>query len=149
MIKGGEDAEDALSLQILFRKRALYLVALFRKETYNLRHSILCIFTTLYERLTLGANRREFENFLPPENMKFNFPEKLSLKANCRAFEICAERDCLSEPIANCQDLSHDLRLMVCISLQRDVTYQSVRAQGAYIHTYIHTYIRCFNILHR
>ena len=31
-------AQDAFSLQVSFRKRALYLGALLRKESYNLRH---------------------------------------------------------------------------------------------------------------
>ena len=37
-LQGGEDPLDALSLQVIFRKRALYLVALLRKMTCNLRH---------------------------------------------------------------------------------------------------------------
>ena len=37
-VLGGEDAQDALSLQVIFRKRAVQLVALLRKETCNLRH---------------------------------------------------------------------------------------------------------------
>jgi len=36
-VQGGEDAYHALSLDVVFRERALYLVALLRKETYNLR----------------------------------------------------------------------------------------------------------------
>ena len=39
-IEGGEDAYDALSLEFSFRERALYFVALLRKETCNLRHSM-------------------------------------------------------------------------------------------------------------
>jgi len=37
-VQGGEDASDALSLQVNFRKRALQLVVLLRKETCNSRH---------------------------------------------------------------------------------------------------------------
>ena len=36
--QGGEDPQDALSLQVIFRNRALQLVALLRKMTCNLRH---------------------------------------------------------------------------------------------------------------
>jgi len=36
--QGGEDACDALSLQVISRKRALYLVALLQKVIYNIRH---------------------------------------------------------------------------------------------------------------
>jgi len=35
---GGQDPEDAFSLQVVFRKRALELVALLRKMTCNIRH---------------------------------------------------------------------------------------------------------------
>jgi len=35
LIQGGEDAWDALSSQVTFRKRALYSVALLRKVTCN------------------------------------------------------------------------------------------------------------------
>ena len=38
VVQGGEDPKDALSLQAIFRKRALELVALLRKVTCNLRH---------------------------------------------------------------------------------------------------------------
>jgi len=38
MIQGGEDPKDALSLEVILRKRALQLVALLRKMTCNLRH---------------------------------------------------------------------------------------------------------------
>ena len=37
-IQGGKDAQDALSLQVIFRKRAISLVSLLQKENYNLRH---------------------------------------------------------------------------------------------------------------
>ena len=37
-LQGGEDAYDALSLDVISRERALYLVSLLRKETCNLRH---------------------------------------------------------------------------------------------------------------
>jgi len=37
-VVGGEDAWDALSLQVISCKTALYLVALLRKETCNFRH---------------------------------------------------------------------------------------------------------------
>jgi len=37
-IQGGVESYDALSLQGIFRKRALYIVALLRKMTCNLRH---------------------------------------------------------------------------------------------------------------
>jgi len=37
-LQGGEDAQDALSLYVIFRKRALELVALLPKMTCNLRH---------------------------------------------------------------------------------------------------------------
>jgi len=37
-LQGCEDPYDALSWEIIFRKRALQLVALLRKETCNLRH---------------------------------------------------------------------------------------------------------------
>ena len=37
-LQGGEDAHDALSLEVIFRERALYLVAHLWKETCNLRH---------------------------------------------------------------------------------------------------------------
>ena len=36
--QGGKDPQDALSLQVVFRKRALELVALLRKITCNFRH---------------------------------------------------------------------------------------------------------------
>ena len=39
-VHGGEDPQDALSLQVIFRKRALELVALLREMTCNLRHSM-------------------------------------------------------------------------------------------------------------
>jgi len=38
VVQGGEDPYDALSLQVIFRKRALSLVALLRKVSCNLRH---------------------------------------------------------------------------------------------------------------
>ena len=38
--EGGEDVSDALYLQFIFRKRALKLVAILRKETCNLRHPV-------------------------------------------------------------------------------------------------------------
>ena len=42
-LQGGKNPEDALSLQVTFRKRALYLVALLRTMTCNLRHPMgLC-----------------------------------------------------------------------------------------------------------
>ena len=37
-VQGGEDPQHALSFEVIFRKRALQLVALGRKETCNLRH---------------------------------------------------------------------------------------------------------------
>jgi len=37
-LDGGEDPEDALSLQVIFRKRALSLEAFLRKMTCNFRH---------------------------------------------------------------------------------------------------------------
>ena len=37
-LHGGEDTSDALSLQGIFRKRALWLVSLLQKITCNLRH---------------------------------------------------------------------------------------------------------------
>ena len=37
-IQGGKDPCNALSLQVIFRKRALELVALLRKTTCNLRY---------------------------------------------------------------------------------------------------------------
>jgi len=37
-IQGGVDSYDDLSLQVIFRKRALELVAILRKMTCNLRH---------------------------------------------------------------------------------------------------------------
>ena len=39
-IPGGQDPEDAFSLQVVFRKRALELVALLRKMACNLRYSM-------------------------------------------------------------------------------------------------------------
>ena len=39
-LQGGEDPQDALFLEVVFRKRALELVAPLRKETCNLRHSM-------------------------------------------------------------------------------------------------------------
>jgi hypothetical protein len=44
-IEGGEDTLDALSSQVIFRKRALWLVAFLREKTCN---GIICIFATLY-----------------------------------------------------------------------------------------------------
>jgi len=38
MLQGGVESYDALSLQVIFRQRALYIVALLRKMTCNLRH---------------------------------------------------------------------------------------------------------------
>jgi len=38
MLQGGEDPQDALSLYVVFRKRALKSVANLRKETCNLKH---------------------------------------------------------------------------------------------------------------
>jgi len=37
-VQGGVESYDALSLQVIFRERALYIVALLRKMTCNLRH---------------------------------------------------------------------------------------------------------------
>ena len=37
-IQGGVDSYDVLSLQVIFRERAVYIVALLRKMTCNLRH---------------------------------------------------------------------------------------------------------------
>jgi len=37
-VQGGVESQGALSLQVIFRKRALYLVALLQKMTCNLRH---------------------------------------------------------------------------------------------------------------
>jgi len=37
-IQGGVESYDALSLLVIFRERALYMVALLRKMTCNLRH---------------------------------------------------------------------------------------------------------------
>ena len=37
-VQGGVESHDALSLQVTFRERALYIVALLRKMTCNLRH---------------------------------------------------------------------------------------------------------------
>jgi len=37
-IQGGVESYDALPLQVIFRERALYIVALLRKMTCNLRH---------------------------------------------------------------------------------------------------------------
>jgi len=37
-LQGSIDTHDALSLQVIFRKRALWLEVLSQKETYNLRH---------------------------------------------------------------------------------------------------------------
>jgi len=37
-IQGGEDPKDALSLQVIFRKRALLLLAFLREMTCDLRH---------------------------------------------------------------------------------------------------------------
>jgi len=37
-VQGGKDAEDTLSSYVIFRKRALYLLAFWRKETCNTRH---------------------------------------------------------------------------------------------------------------
>jgi len=37
-VKGGEDPYDVLSVWVISRKKALRLVALFRKETCNLRY---------------------------------------------------------------------------------------------------------------
>jgi len=43
LLHDGEDPEDALSLWVIFRKRALQLVALLQKETCDLRHPMhLC-----------------------------------------------------------------------------------------------------------
>ena len=42
-VQGGENPQDALSVQLIFRKRALQMVALLRKETCNFRHPVgLC-----------------------------------------------------------------------------------------------------------
>jgi len=40
VVQGGEDPWDALSLQVISRKKALYVVALLRKETCNSRHPV-------------------------------------------------------------------------------------------------------------
>jgi len=37
-VQGGEDPQDALSLHVIFLKRALKLVALLQKMTCNVRH---------------------------------------------------------------------------------------------------------------
>ena len=39
-VHGGVESYDALSLQVNFRERAVYIVALLRKMTCNLRHSM-------------------------------------------------------------------------------------------------------------
>jgi len=40
VLQGSENASDALSLQVIFCKRALWLMALLWKETCNLRHPL-------------------------------------------------------------------------------------------------------------
>ena len=51
-VQGGEDPQDALSLQVISHKRTLYIVALLRKMTCNLRHpmglrhvQVYCVYT--------------------------------------------------------------------------------------------------------
>jgi len=46
-LQSGKDPEDAVSLKVMFRKRALHLVALLRKMTCNVRHP-LGLSATLY-----------------------------------------------------------------------------------------------------
>ena len=59
LVQGGEDPQDPLSLQVIFRERALYLVALLRKMTCNLRqptglsHPVRLLQTILDSRVNL------------------------------------------------------------------------------------------------
>jgi len=48
MVQCGEDLENALSLEVIFCKRALQLVALLQKMNCNLRHLMSLCHPVLY-----------------------------------------------------------------------------------------------------
>ena len=93
IVQGGQDAQDALSFQVIFCKRALKLVALLRIETCNFRHSMRLghpIVITRQEEERNGG-KRESEKKNSPKISGFFTNRDLQLKAFYASWPPCSD----------------------------------------------------------